>query len=113
MGLDYAYVAVHRNGVGCRIRAVACRNADQGTPETAEEEAAVAPNRIHLQVAVTAGASCRFRYSFNGTKFTTIGRPFTAREGRWIGARIGLFASRSRGAMLRGSVDVDWFGITP
>ena len=60
MGLDYACAAIRKNGVGWQIRVATCRNADQGTPETTEEETSAAPNRVHLRVSVTAGASCRF-----------------------------------------------------
>ena len=52
---------------------------------------------------------CRFHYSTDGATFQEIGEPFAARQGRWIGAKVGLFALGS--AMVReyGYADFDWF----
>lgn len=36
--------------------------------------------------------------------------PFKAREGRWIGAIVGLFFIRSGRFNNAGTADVDWFG---
>ncbi|MGB2912021.1 MAG: hypothetical protein WBB81_00575, partial [Pyrinomonadaceae bacterium] len=37
------------------------------------------------------------------------GTPFTAREGRWIGAKVGLFFTRPGKFNDAGTADVDWF----
>ena len=49
---------------------------------------------MSLRAAVGDGAQVSFAYSLDGTTFTEIGAPFQARQGRWIGAKIGLFALR-------------------
>ena len=36
--------------------------------------------------------------------------PFTARQGKWIGAKVGLFSTTPYGNE-RGWVDADWFHI--
>jgi hypothetical protein len=38
-----------------------------------------------------------------------VGEPFTARQGRWIGAKIGVFAARVGRAREYGYADFDWF----
>ncbi|MDE6125842.1 MAG: hypothetical protein K2G30_02700, partial [Muribaculaceae bacterium] len=37
--------------------------------------------------------------------------PFTAREGHWIGARVGFFSVQPKGPN-RGWMDIDWFRVT-
>ena len=54
---------------------------------------------------------CTFSYSLDGKKFIACGTPFTARQGHWIGARIGLFSVQPAGKN-RGWMDIDWFRIT-
>jgi hypothetical protein len=46
-----------------------------------------------LYLRITVGRrGVSFSYSKDGSRFTEIGEPFKAREGRWIGAKVGLFA---------------------
>jgi len=47
----------------------------------------------------------------DGTNFMSAGEPFTARPGRWIGAKLGLFAIRSGAAAENGYADFDWFRV--
>ena len=39
-------------------------------------------------------ATCNFSYSLDGKKFESFGAPFRAREGQWIGAKVGMFCTR-------------------
>lgn len=54
---------------------------------------------------------CTFSYSLDGKKYTACGKPFTAREGHWIGARVGFFSIMPEGKN-RGWLDIDWFRLT-
>jgi hypothetical protein len=47
------------------------------------------------------------------SRFSEIGKPFKAREGRWIGAKVGLFAVSFAQAETRGYADFDWFRFGP
>ena len=49
-----------------------------------------------------------FAYSLDGKKYTTVGESFTARQGKWIGAKVGLFCVTPNEGN-RGWADVDWF----
>src|SRR5690606_38549344 len=51
----------------------------------------------------------RFSYSMDGKKFISLGQSFTAREGKWIGAKMGLFCSRPVSNNDGGRVVVDSF----
>jgi len=67
---------------------------------------------VHLRVRVTDGARCEFSVSTGGVLFSTIGNPFQTRAHRWVGVRVGLFASAPADAPSHGSVDVQEFRIT-
>ncbi|HEY6913817.1 MAG TPA: glycoside hydrolase, partial [Paludibacter sp.] len=67
---------------------------------------------IYFRVLVTKGAVCHFQYSFDNKKFITVGEPFTARQGKWIGAKIGYFAVKPYNTGNRGWIDIDWFRVT-
>ncbi|NKI91011.1 hypothetical protein HBN54_003623 [Hymenobacter sp. 1B] len=78
-----------------------------------EVPAAQARQPIYLRVAVKAGAKCQFSYSFDNQVFQSLGSEFQAREGKWIGAKVGLFSSRTAKFNDAGNADIDWFRIEP
>jgi hypothetical protein len=53
----------------------------------------------------------RFSYSVDGTNFNDVGTPFTAKQGRWIGAKVGLYALGTVAVSEYGFADIDWFRI--
>jgi len=54
-----------------------------------------------------------FSYSLDGKKFRPLGETFQAREGKWIGAKVGTFCTRPAIRTNDGGwTDVDWFRIT-
>ena len=56
---------------------------------------------------------CDFSYSLDGKKFQKLGKPFQAKEGQWIGAKVGMFCTRPALVTNDGGwADVDWFRIT-
>ena len=50
-------------------------------------------------------------FSTDGKTFAPVGVAFKAREGKWIGAKVGLFFVRNGKFNDAGSADVDWFRI--
>ncbi|HWM65402.1 MAG TPA: hypothetical protein VNO35_02350 [Steroidobacteraceae bacterium] len=60
---------------------------------------------------VSENAESRLSYSTDGTGFIDVGVPFTAKQGRWIGAKVGLFALGTVPVSEYGFADVDWFRI--
>ncbi|MBC6992057.1 glycoside hydrolase 43 family protein [Hymenobacter sp. BT491] len=113
MGMDYAYVAVTNQGGKLQLSQTVCQNADKQAPEITTAPIAVpqAEQPLYLRVAVKPGAKCQFSYSFDGQSFQPIGADFQAREGRWIGAKVGLFCTRSTKFNDSGNADIDWFRI--
>ncbi len=68
---------------------------------------------IYLKVQVKAEGMCAFSYSKDGKNYKSVGEPFKARQGKWIGAKVGLFAVVPHEAekVSRGHADFDWFRI--
>ena len=123
MGWDYAYLGVEKSGEGFILKYVQCKDAEQKTPEKTNVvgildkcrtfEAGLYPNYeidIYLRVKVEAGGKCSFYYSTDGKRFHNVGDTFIARQGKWIGAKVGLFSVAPYGKE-RGWVDADWFRI--
>ncbi|GAB3875964.1 glycoside hydrolase 43 family protein [Hymenobacter segetis] len=115
MGLDYAYLSLTNQGGKLQLSQTVCKDADKLKPETTtapvEVPAALAGKPLYLRVTTKAGAKCQFSYSFDGQTFQPLGAEFIAREGKWIGAKVGLFCSRTAKFNDAGSADVDWFRI--
>jgi beta-xylosidase-like protein len=87
-----------------------CKDADRGSEEKETQASAISGQTFYLRVTVNQG-SCRFGYS-DGTKFVALGEPFTARQGRWIGAKVGLFAVGGNLTRETGYADFDWFRVS-
>ena len=66
---------------------------------------------VYLRVKIANRSVCTFAYSLDGKKYTAAGEPFTARQGKWIGAKVGLFCVTPNDGN-RGWADVDWFRVT-
>lgn len=112
MGLDYVYLAVRRKDDTTEIVLAGARDANTGIPEEVRETAPLgSAERVTLRADVADGAVVRFLYSLDGEHFTALGEPFEARPGRWIGAKIGLFAVHPGDADGGSYADFDTFSI--
>lgn len=111
MGLDYAYVSVAQKPEGLFISQVVVREAESGTKGKQSATVPAKGNTFYLRLTVSKGAVCTFDYSTDGTRFAAIGEPFTARKGKWIGAKVGLFAIGPGKNGEMGYVDIDWFRV--
>jgi len=111
MGLDYGYIALSRTAKGLYISQSICKDADRGGAEKETQGPASSGPTIYLRVTVNNG-SCRFSYSTDGAKFVALGEPFMARQGRWIGAKVGIFAVGGVPTRETGYADFDWFRVS-
>ena len=112
MGLDYSYLKVKQTAEQLSISQVICTKADKKGTEKESESIKLKNNTFYLQVKVKAGGICNFLYSEDGAKFTAVGTDFTAKEGKWIGAKLGFLALRNGNINDAGSVRIDWFRVT-
>ena len=109
MGLDYSYIAARwKNGKLYLSRATA-KDADKGNAETETAPIELKNKEFYLRVKVSENAMCHFSFSADGRNFQTVGERFKAREGKWIGAKVGLFFTRPAKFNDAGTAVVDWF----
>ena len=111
MGLDYGRIAIRRENGKLEIQSAICQQADKARKEEVSEPKAVDSSTIYFRVQVRKGAECRFSYSTDGQSFTSIDNLFKAREGKWIGAKVGFYALRNGIINDAGSADIDWFRV--
>lgn len=108
MGLDYSLIGITNRGGKTYISQSTAKDADKGMLETESAPQPLSSKDLYLRVVVKAGAVCSFSYSLDGQAFATLGEPFKAREGRWIGAKVGFFFNRPGRFNDAGSADIDW-----
>ena len=114
MGRDYAYLGLTwKDDSTTWLQYIVCKDAEHGGAEAMLKEIKVNASEMYLRVNVNKEAKCVFEYSTDGEKFTPVGAAFQAREGKWIGAKVGLFCTSIRKTNDRGYLDVDWFRMTP
>ena len=124
MGMDYAALAIENTENGLVLSQVECLKADRGASETVNESVTLKNNEVYLRAKVTTtgekiGKSegghdlvvkCQMYYSTNGKKFQKLGKEFQLKEGKWIGAKVGIFCTRPAIVTNDGGwADVDWF----
>lgn len=124
MGMDYAALVVRRVGQGFELQQLTCARADRGGREVVRTLARLDRTgqddndyqfAIHEDIVLrltVADGRARFAYSRDGHTFHDVGMPFTLREGKWVGAKMGLVAQEPTGPANRGWIDVDWFRVT-
>ncbi|KAA3437035.1 glycosyl hydrolase 43 family protein [Rufibacter hautae] len=112
MGMDYGYVSVVNKKDGMYLTYNTALKADKGTPEKEQILGKLTGNEVQFRVQVSKGAKCQFSYSEDGQTFKNVGTPFTAVPGKWIGAKVGLFALREDKTNDSGYADYDWFRVT-
>ena len=123
MGLDYGYISVTRQGETALVRSGICMDADKGSPEVTETLAQLPMTKIEsgatpaytvslwFKVEADSKGLCRFYFSTDGESFIPADKVFQAREGRWIGAKIGFFCSSAGTGKDRGWIDIDNFDL--
>jgi beta-xylosidase len=109
MGEDYANIACNFSEGKNWITYATCTDARTVGKEVEQMKVEVHSTEMYLKVEVKSGAVCQFFYSEDGETFHPIGLPFTARAGRWIGAKVGLFALKTTQTNDSGYADFDWF----
>jgi hypothetical protein len=90
-GSDYAYIALEKSNnqmfISIKENIMAYKNNSESVIATFP----IAATDYYLGIKVESGAVCHFQYSTDGIKYTTIDKPFIAKPGRWVGAKIGTF----------------------
>lgn len=109
LGLDYATLFIKKTPNGLSLAQGICKDAAENGLERESETVEVTGSTFFLRVKISKGAKAEFSYSTEGTTFHPIGETFQAKEGRWIGAKIGIFAVAESRNGETGYADYDWF----
>ena len=111
MGMSYAALVLERKDGKVRVSVQERPDAEHGGTLMGTLPRELEGDRFFLRVTVSDSARCRFSISTDGTGYTRVGGTFTAVPGKWIGAKVGLFAIGRTWTNDTGWADYDWFRI--
>lgn len=116
-GYDYAWPGLKNRADGLKLVSVVHRDAVKNPQanETVIGDLAEGAAVI-LRVRVRTEGICEFAYALDGKTFFSLEGKFTALPSRWVGAKVGLFATRpprEAASSAEGHVDFSWFRIAP
>jgi len=119
-GEDYAYIAIEQDAKG-GLKLVQRLLKDARTSKDNETEIAsmaIDQKKIYFRTKVEMvqntepfDAKVTFYYSTDGKTFKAFGKPFKPSAGRWVGAKIGLFATGTKSVNDSSYADYDWFRV--
>ncbi len=117
LGMNYSYIGIEKANNGYKIIQSNCINAYSASNEKIIESIDSKTGNLFLKAEIRQEdenasipkAICKFSYSKNGTDFQTLGQEFIVKEGRWVGAKVGLFASAPSKIVNVGFSNFDWF----
>ncbi len=117
-GADYAFISLVKKADGNYISFSICKEADKGNVPTVQDGDKINSTDIYFRVKVAKGGIAEFSYSEDGKTFKKFGDKadsyrLVAKPGRWVGAKVGLFCTRSTKTNDSGFADIDWFYIEP
>jgi len=93
-GEDYAWIGLKKDAGSGEVRLgyASCADARTDCTEDFKTEKVITSNKVTLRMTVTEGGGTVFSYLDDNGRFKAIGELFQARPGRWVGAKVGLFA---------------------
>lgn len=110
-GADYAYLSAVKKAGGNYFSFSMCTDADKGKPEILIDGEKMKGDDIYIRVEVRKGGEYEFSLSEDGKTYTSFIEKLVAKPGRWVGAKLGLFCTRTAKTNDSGYVDVDWFRV--
>lgn len=111
MGMGYAAIALQSKNDSVFIKRIDSNGAEEGNAETITTIAKAKNKIIYFRITMRKGGVCGFSYSYDGKSFTKAGDDFQAVQGKWKGAKIGLFCTGTQKSNDCGYADVDWFRV--
>lgn len=110
-GLDYAYVAIEKRENGLFFCYRENFNADKNKKEVEIDTHLISGHTFYLQIKMLKDGICYFGFGENENNIIQVSKSFTAKQGKWVGAKLGMFCNRKNITNDAGYVDVDWFKI--
>jgi beta-xylosidase len=107
-GADYAYISIEKSDDKLYIRCKDNIQADKNGKEKSGASYPLSSNTVYLELKVEKGGIYHFGFCEDDKVYTTVVRSHTAKPGRWVGAKIGMFCLRNNITNDAGYVDIDW-----
>jgi beta-xylosidase len=109
-GADYAWIGIERGEGPHRVVVRALEKAAEGGEEKELAGIDAPPGHVTLRVSVAPGGVFTFAAG-DARHMTALGPAFTAKPGRWVGAKVGLFAAAPATRRQTGHVTVRSFDV--
>jgi beta-xylosidase len=110
-GYDYAWIGLNVKNGRRKIAWVRNLKACEGKSEELLARDIGSVSRVWLRAKVSEKALCQFEFSLDGKSYQTIGEPFTASLGPWVGGKIGLFAASACGTLVEDYAHFSFFRV--
>lgn len=110
-GNQWFWLALEKSAEGMRLNLYSGADHKQLDNIKLEQSLPYDGNECFMKVQVTQGGLCTFSYSSDGTNYITIGKPFQAVEGTWVGAKVGIVCQNPNMQVSKGFADFEWFEI--
>lgn len=112
VGEDYSHIYIHNTKQGQSLYFGTCKKGLTTGKEAVSPIVPITKNQyVYLRVKVTEGGKCNWFYSLDDKKYISVGDTFVAKPGKWIGATLGLYATRETKINDSGYADIDWFRV--
>jgi beta-xylosidase len=112
-GINNAYLSVIKKQDGEYIQLQIGIAADKGTAASTVFLQKINSKEIYLELSVNKGAICTFSFSEDGHSFQKISTSFTAKPGKWVGAKLGILATGTTATNDVGTANIDYFRLYP
>jgi beta-xylosidase len=113
LGQDYSTLFLKSKKDGIYLGYGLCNGAVKGKEEVESIINKIDTKTVYFRVQVSNGGICKWFYSVDNKKFLPVAEPFTALPGKWVGAKVGLYAVRNTQINDSGYADIDWFKVEP
>jgi beta-xylosidase len=110
-GEDYAWIGLERGAQELSIVVKSVAKAPEAASEASAWSETLRGSRVTLRVTVTSGARFRFATA-DGQRVRDAGPVFVAKPGRWVGAKVGVFAAAPSDARDKGAARVERFTVS-
>ncbi len=111
-GYDYSFIGLQKMGKMIFIVNNTCKKAAASNPIEVKVYDTVKNNQpVYLRVKMLDDHTCKFSYSFEDKNYTELQDVFIPKQGKWVGAKIGIFANGEIKNNDCGSADFEWFKI--
>lgn len=104
-GERYAALALEQREGKCKVILIAAWMSDTGVLHQQQRDISDWPSNkpLWLRVNVASGGICHFSYGENSIDWQTVTPSFAAGKGKWVGAKLGIFAASRQSAAQPGS----------